>query len=472
MVVNPLIVPPAEDEPKKSFRKDGIGYVWDLERHQLVFRADYIQRSRDAVTASISVESTAPGVMPHVYRGRLGLESPTSQGQLVKHLEQLTGLRNSDQDDGKPWQKLIQAWCSALLKAEENTVTVQLVGNLPARERPRDLVERLLPAGKPTILYGDSSAGKGWIATAICVCLATGHPFGRLAVSRAKPLYLDWEDDEWTFNDRVQAISRGMGIPAPDIAYAQMRGPFKRHYRAIAQLVAQHGYDALVFDSVGLAAGTVGERGSYEDIAIDLFDQLRTIPAGCLLVDHINSDGRNQDGVPDKSLGSIYKRALARSQWFVKKEQDTESNVLHLGLFQTKTNHSATSKPLGFRITFENDGNAGRLMCARLESEDIREVESLDRTRFAWERIRDYLLQVRTATAPDIAEALGMDASAVRSELSRRKGVFVRVTDKTWGVLQSNVTDMDAARSGARPMVRLPFVDNDGAGTDDDLPFG
>lgn len=466
MTVDPAPVIAPEAPEVKRFRREGMGYIWELPRHQLVFRADYIHRARENVTASIVVESTAPGVQPHVFRGRIGLESATSQRDLVKFLEDLTKLPDSTDGDGVPWKRMVHGFCAALLKEQENTAKIVYAGQLPRQEGPRWKVDKIIAAEKPTILYGDGSAGKGYLVTAMCVAMTAGHPLGNLAVTPSKVLYLDWEDDEYTFNERIQAISQGWGIAPPEIAHAVMTESFERHHRWIAKMVTEHEFDTLVIDSVGLAGGTVGERGSYEDVALNLFRQVKAIPAKLttIMIDHVNSEGRgDNDGVPTKGFGSVYKGYLARSTWFVKKDQDEESDVLHMGLYHTKTNTTAKSKPLGFKITFHNRGQD--LIRVDFESEDVRQNDTLARSLPAWQRIKEHLLSVRRATCPDIADELGLPADSVRTELGRRKSVFVKLDNNHWGVLHhdqnTNVTP-----------IRSPYRSSTIADSDGDLPFG
>lgn len=428
-------------------RRFGLGYVWERPDLGVVLRADYLRERSDELHGEIVVESTLPGMSTHLHQGRINFTATRTKQDLAKHLATLTPRERLD------WPALVEQFCVAVQRLERQGEAVVRVGNLPTANRAADLIERLLPGGKPTLWYGPQGVGKGWMSAAACVCHATGQPLAGLKVRQGRALYLDWEDDADTLNVRVQAVSLGLEVAAPDIAYRKCRRTLARDLHEVVRFVDDEGATLVVVDSVGLAAGAPGERGSYEDVALSLFDALRQLePATVLLVDHVASAELRGNQVAGKAIGSIYKMAEARAAWEIRAQQEAGAEETHLGFFHTKHNHSQKYAPLGFKLVFAPSDPGDPPAWVEIHREDVRESEELRKRLPLADQIAGVVRRGPRHTR-DVAEELGEDETKVRVILNRYSGKrFAKLQDGRWCLL---ATDQESPIS-SRPLPNAP----------------
>jgi hypothetical protein len=98
---------------------------------------------------------------------------------------------------------------------------------------------------------------------------------------------------------------------------------------------------------------------------------LRLIHCAHLLIDHVSDEGRRGKDLAGKAIGGIMKGNLARNQWEIKRDQSIGAKESHVGLYQTKTNHTELLPPLGFCLDFRTLG------VLRIRREDVRESAGL-----------------------------------------------------------------------------------------------
>ncbi len=328
---------PAPSTPQ--FRRDGLGYLYEHPSLNIRLQADYLKERSDEFTAEITVENLSAVLPPHLHQARMNLSSGPARNTLAKHLGELTPTLPAQQ-----WGRIIEQFCVSIMRRERQGEPLIRVGRLHDVVRAGDQIEQLLPAGKPTLWYGRQGVAKGWMAVAAAVCTQAGLPLAGLRVRQGTALYLDWEDNEETLNERVQAIAAGLDLDeTPEIAYRKCRRTLPRDLNTISRYVQELEASLVIVDSVGPAAGAVGERGSYEDVALGLFDALRHLePATILLIDHVVGASLNKNELVGKSMGSIYKMAEARAAWEIRADDDTPAGEWQIGFFQTKPRSIST----------------------------------------------------------------------------------------------------------------------------------
>ena len=351
-----------------AFRREGLGYIYEPPGVGVRFHVDRLARTNGDLRARIRVESTQPGLSPHLYQGRHLLEGPNSLRDLRRALIEITGETHPLSGQ---WERLIRVVTKAVVDADEAGEPFQKVGRLPSAARVPDLVEQLLPAGKATILYGPGGSGKGYLAVALGVSVVRGEPFLGLQVQQGEVLYLDWEDDPDTLDMRINAVCRGMGVEPVEFHYRICRGRLDEQLGEVTSYVDAHNISLVIVDSVSLAGGSAGERGTYEDVALRLMAAVRQIRATTLLIDHVNDAGRRGQELAGKAYGSVFKGYVSRNTWEIKKDQETGALVSHVGLYQTKTNHTAILPPIGVLLDFRQPDTV------RFVREDVRESEQL-----------------------------------------------------------------------------------------------
>jgi hypothetical protein len=275
-------------------------------------------------------------------------------------------------------------------------------------------------------LYGPGGYGKGWLAVAIAVCVAAGLPFAGLRTRQGPVLYLDWEDDEDTFRERVHMICAGLSVPVdPDtlpLDYRRCERPLPDDVDELSRLIDTVGYVLLVVDSVEMAS-TAGDHENFNDRATRMRRTLRLLHCSHLLIDHVSDAGRRDKDLVGKPINGVMKVNLARNMWEIKREQEIGAQDSHVGLYQTKTNHTGRLAPLGFHLDFHQPD------AVRIVREDPRQTPGLASPLGAAWRIQGYLATTGAATIAQIAEELELPEKTVETTLARgqKQGRFVVV---------------------------------------------
>jgi hypothetical protein len=440
--------------PVNPFQRAGLGYVYepvdaDGEPRGIRMRVDYLHRRADEMSAELLVESTLPGVPSHVHQARFNLTSTSARTTMAKHL---AGVAPSLTQQA--WGLLLEQCCAGVLGAERQGEPFQKVGRMPARVRPPDLVEGLIQSGRPNAIYGPGGTGKGWIATAIAVGIETGTDVGGLRVQPGRVLYLDWEDDAYTLNDRVVLVANGMGITEPpEIAYRASQGALRNQVQQVARFVMEARITLVIVDSVELAIGTGDGSTSYEDKALGLFGSMRTIsactpwPVAWLLIDHVSDEARRSTSGVNKQIGSVMKGNLSRNAWEVRKDQEIGGPISYLGLYSYKVNHGPNAHPIGIALDFSDP------QMVTLHREDVRGNHELSKRLPGQERIKAVLMRGPREVA-DIATITGLKPGEVRSYLSRyHDKLFYKLDDGRWANL--GATPRPGPRSST-PTPELP----------------
>lgn len=410
------IVPfPQTEVQEPPFRKVGMGYIYEPANAPIRVKVDYLKNKAGDLHGMLVVESQAPGATAgHIHEADHNFSSMTSRSSLAKYLATRVGEVD--------WPRVLETFCVSVLHKEREGEPFVEVGQLPARQRAADMVSRLLPYRKPTWLYGEEGVGKGNLAAAICVAVSTGTPFVGLEVLQGNVLYLDWEDDAETLDDRLKAVSRGMRVDTPKLLYRSCRGPLRSQVHQIAKQKDAFGAVLGVVDSVGLAAGGGADHGAPEDSALWLFEAMRELDMTMLCIDHVNKSSAVDKNAPAKAYGSVYKMALARNAWEIRKDQEVGSSTSHIGLYHRKTNNGPIQTPIGLRLEWELDGTL------RFFREDVRDSEVLSTTIAVKARMLHYLKK-GMADVDEMANALGVKKENIRVELSRNKALFYKMPE-------------------------------------------
>lgn len=419
---------PFPDAQPQVFRREGLGYIYEPKGTPVRIVADYLSHRGDDITAELVVNGRLPGVPSKLYRGRLNLCAPNSKRSLAGDLEDMCHKAV----EKETWRSLLEHFSQLILESEREGEPFQEIGSMPLRSRdvPRYLVDRLLPYGKPALLYGPGGVGKGWIATGIACASQLGLRFAGMQTIKTNVLYLDWEDDAQTLDERVKAVSRGMGIGAPPrIGYRRCNVPLPHQVNQISRYVADHQIGLVIVDSVGLAAGSAGDRGTYEQVALTFFAALKQIGQGItwLLIDHVSEAGRQNTQTPNKAYGSVYKMNEARMAWEIRKDQEAGASSSHIGLYNTKSNHGPLQLPIGLKIDFSAED------VVRVERQDVGESEELSKPLRDPDKIWN-ALETGPRWERDLAEVIGKSDHQTRTTCGRLrdKGLAVRLPDGRW----------------------------------------
>jgi hypothetical protein len=332
------------------------------------------------------------------------------------------------------WSGLLDEFCIRVMLAERAGVEVEDVGERPDSIVPKWAFEPFVPHGSYGIVYGPGGLGKSILA----VLLAVSVQSGRVLLGGLEPnvfgrvLYLDWETTAEEVDRRVKAVCKGAGVPPTSLKYRRGGGrTLADQVESIARQVDRDEVRFLVVDSATKAIGTSGE-GPIEDAANRFSSALDAIGISALVIDHIPKpkpgERRPRGGGP---IGSVMKTNWARASWEMREARQTgEDQVVHLALYHDKTNTTHKRKPIGYSMTWTDEG-------IRWEKEEITREELVENLTVN-DRI-DRLLSDHPHTVKELATELDMAENQIRTELNRHKSRYVNLGAKGWGRLAGGV---------------------------------
>lgn len=275
---------------------------------------------------------------------RLNVHSISACEGLVKKLR----TKRKDVD----WEGLVDHICQEVNDFDPQKPSIDLT----AHERETEtswLLEPLVRARKPMLLYSEGGQGKSTTALAILVELATlAHvlPGVTLPGRAVKSLFLDWESDEDDTQEVMELLSSGANtvVPLDHIIYRRMSGSLPEHFETLQKDVAEHQIEVVVTDSIIAAGGEEGDRPATAARAY--FDVMRALNVASIGITHLSKENDKSKG--GKPYGSVYYWNLARDIWRLRQDQVEGEATADIALFHEKSNRGGKRKPLGWQVTF------------------------------------------------------------------------------------------------------------------------
>jgi hypothetical protein len=223
------------------------------------------------------------------------------------------------------------------------------------------VVEGIVPAGVPTIVYGPSGIAKSFnilhLALSVAfVGLDTWH--GR-RIMTCPVIYLDFEMDRIEQLRRAQEVARGAGwsdVPK-NYWYVNALGHSAAEVFdfAIEQL-EDLGEALVIVDSFGFALAGESERSA--DVLTFMREQIGVLQmAGGhpLIVDHVARLVRGERAGNQDAFGSIYKKNAARSNIHVTGHQEEGSSQIYTTFTHKSTNIGPIAAPFTVITKFAAD---------------------------------------------------------------------------------------------------------------------
>ena len=393
----PVLLPPSA-----KLGLERVGVHWEAKfEGELHFRLDHIVESRDEFSGELTIRLGGDVLS----WGRINLTSITTRNSLAKQLD-----NKADAD----WPKYLDLFCRGVVERERAPISPETLRGHRPREGAEYLLDPILPVGLPTVLFGAGGVGKSTLAAGIVVSVASG----REVLAGWKPLgapvlVLDWEGrpEDWT--ERVQEISRGVGIPFPEFHYMACRRRLKDDIEIVADEIAKHSVGLVIVDSCSLAFGLSSyAEADPAETAIKAFAAIRDLGiVSWLLIDHVSGAVMEGDAVATKAYGSVKKRDLARQMFHVAGSRGGGESQ-ELVLTHTKANYSGYLKPQGIRV----DREAGMLTFTM--TSELQAPELVDKMPLG-DRIAD-LLRPGRQRAERLKELLGIDPKDKRGQTAFR----------------------------------------------------
>jgi hypothetical protein len=231
----------------------------------------------------------------------------------------------------------------------------RLNGNLAQQAPTAYLVQGVIPAHLPTILYGAGGVGKSILAATIAVAVQHGVKVLDRLTQQADVLYLDWETDAADIGRRMHAAAAGLGVEHPSLLYASLAHPLESRLTQLARMVAEEKIGLVIVDSVGMAMGPSPAGGDASESAIRFFGALRRLGTGVLAIDHISGDDMRRGGKgAGKPYGSVYKWNITRNAFELREARDPDMHGVHLLLKHRKTNIGSRQSDMPLRLLWDN----------------------------------------------------------------------------------------------------------------------
>lgn len=181
--------------------------------------------------------------------------------------------------------------------------TPERLGQFCERERGTSeaLVERFLSARTVNVAVGDSGLGKTPLMLQLCVSVASGCPFLRMACRQGLVLYLGFEDGAWRVHETLQRLAQHMGLAEvpPDLCVWLEEVGRPLPLLELVKVVEQLKPVLIVIDPIRLMMPTIEDSGKAAECIRSLM-QLTHHGAAVLAIHHLRKSGRNE--FPTKGL--------------------------------------------------------------------------------------------------------------------------------------------------------------------------
>jgi hypothetical protein len=247
------------------------------------------------------------------------------------------------------------------------------------------------------------------------VATMTGYEIvpGLRPVGLTQGLYLDWESNVHEHNRRVESLCRTVGLDKPPMIYRSNYRALSEDLGGLRREVAQR---AVGFVCVDSAVPASGDDIKDTSAPRQLFNALRSLGDGVtrLVLAHMSKAEAERETGRARALGSVMYENLARSVWELRKSEHGGGDALVVGLFHRKINGGRLRPPFALRIVYGTNEQP-----AAVERADLREYPDLADRMPMTDRLRD-LLRMRARTTTEIAEELGVTATAALNMLKRR----------------------------------------------------
>lgn len=294
------------------------------------------------IEAEVTVWLQGPGLKRDSFTARLDVLSLSKREAFSR---QLNLVYNEGARAG-PWQMLLNKACQLVREAmlgQDPTLHLQ---SAPREKRLPRLHDPLLDGG-PNIFFAKGGSTKTTLALALGCAVAMGQDFNGSPTVQADVLFVDYEADVGTIQDRQDAILRGRGYEGSiPLYYFPARGVPLHDLAPVLQRKVDDGIGFIIVDSAALAAGADPEKA---ETAIRFFNALASLEVPSLTIAHETKAGEDQ-----MPFGSVFWNNSARSLWNVKALQEPgHAGPVNVGLFHRKANNSRLHAPIGLSVTFD-----------------------------------------------------------------------------------------------------------------------
>ena len=324
---------------------DGHGFMETLEglyrlsipEYHIVIEIDRLRRESNELIGEMVVKCGMPGVRSFdgaLSVGDINVSSVRARVERARMLNTRTNF--GAKEDDIDWIGIVEEFCQrVILKEREGNSAEDLKSiELSPASGIIKLPGIILPAQHPSIIFGDGGSAKSYLSLYFA---------GLIAQMGIKVALFDWELDSESHRQRLELLfPDGM----PDILYARCERGITHEVDRLRRIVKDNNIGYAIYDSIAFACGG---RPEEAEIAGQYFRAIRQIGVGGLHVAHVSK----AEGADQKPIGSAFFHNGARATWFIKSIPDqTNSGVLHLCLYNRKSNLAKLQRDSGYRVEF------------------------------------------------------------------------------------------------------------------------
>ena len=223
------------------------------------------------------------------------------------------------------------------------------------------VVEGIIPAGVPTIVYGPSGIAKSFniLHLALSVAFVGVETWHGRRIKTCPTIYLDFEMDRIEQLRRAQEVARGTGWPdvPKNFWYVNALGHSAAEVFDFAVEQLEELEEALVVvDSFGFALAGESERSA--DVLAFMREHIGVLQmAGGhpIIVDHVARLMRGERAGSQDAFGSIYKKNAARSNIHVTGHQEEGASHIYTTFTHKNTNVGPIAPPFTVITRFAQD---------------------------------------------------------------------------------------------------------------------
>ena len=329
-----------------------------------------------------------------------------------------------------PWQQVLTYITSSVMEYQrrgEPGVSLRPVS--AEQNKPTYLINPLVMAGVPNVLFGDKGVNKttlGLLSIGLLSCGYDLSPSGLIATAPSVGGILDWEGNAELTNYTLARLVESSTIPYCEPEYLHCKLRLSDDIEHIGNWVTEHNIKFVLIDSLGAAAGSDKFDSAGKGAALTFFESLRQLKVTSLI---IAQNSKNETG--QKTIyGSTFYTYYARNVFELRKGKDTVSqDDAHIALIHTEGNYSKRFSPIGFHLSYTDT-------TILIEHEEVIFSQLLDRIEDT-QAICEFLRIERKLCSVDvIAEAIAKPKAQTLVVLSglKRKGKIVNPSRGFWGI--------------------------------------
>jgi len=209
------------------------------------------------------------------------------------------------------------------------------------------IVEKLIPEGAITLLYGKAGTGKTWLVLQLGIAVSGGRPFCTLRTKKCPVIYVGFEDPLQVISKRLKIMGASNNFRIWHIDSDFPPPKLDKQWQKYKQLPAG---SLLIFDTLRASQG--GDENSSQDMAqiMEKLKELRKEGLTIVLVHHT-----------PKASESIYKGStaildLVDHELCLEKLKDEDNENIETEVYRLGTKQKTRFQPGEVFLSFAQEG--------------------------------------------------------------------------------------------------------------------